>query len=115
MTLNKVTLIGRLGTDPELKATKTGKNVCMLNIGTGKGEEKTEWHRVLVWDKQAETAAKYLRKGSQVYAEGKIQTRSWEDKGQKKYSTEINASVVHFLDPATNKEQSASKYDDIEF
>ena len=114
MTLNKVTLIGRLGTEPELKCTKTGKSVCMLNIGTGKGEEKTEWHRVLLWDKQAETASKYLKKGSQVYVEGKLQTRSWEDKGQKRYSTEINGSVVHFLDSA-NKEQSESKYDDIEF
>lgn len=118
MSLNKATLIGRLGGDPELRTTKNGKNVCHLNVATGgKGDDKTEWHKVIVWDKQAENAVKYLKKGSQVYIEGRIQTRSWEDKGEKRYATEISASVLTFLDSAGDKKtpSEVKNYDDIPF
>lgn len=106
-SVNKVILIGNLGADPELKYTPSGnKAVCNLRIATsetykdksGQRQENTEWHRVNVWGDQAENCNKYLAKGRSVYIEGRIQTRSWEDKdGQKKYSTEIVADRVQFL------------------
>lgn len=104
-SVNKVILIGNLGRDPELRYTPTGSAVCTLNIATteswndsGNRQEKTEWHRVVVWNKQAENCAKYLAKGRTVFIEGKLQTRSWDDKdGQKRYSTEIVAQTVQFL------------------
>lgn len=105
-SVNKVILIGNLGKDPELKYTQSGTAVCSFNLATtekwsdqaGKAQEKTEWHRITVWKKQAENCAKYLRKGSSAYIEGRIQTRSWDDQsGQKRYSTEIVADNVKFL------------------
>ncbi len=105
-SLNRVMLIGNLGADPELKYTPSGKAVCNLSIATnevwkdkeGNKQEKVEWHRVNLWGDLAENCAKYLAKGRSVYVEGKLQTRSWEDKdGQKKYATEIVASSVIFL------------------
>lgn len=107
-SVNKVILIGNLGADPELRYTPNGNRaVCNLRVATtetykdksGAKQEKTEWHRVNVWGDQAENCNKYLAKGRSVYIEGKIETRSWDDKdGTKKYSTEIVAERVQFLD-----------------
>lgn len=105
-SVNKVILIGHLGADPEIRYTPTGAPVANLRIATneswknknGQKEERTEWHRVVAWSKLAELASQYLTKGRQVYIEGRIQTRSWDDKdGQKKYSTEIVATGIQFL------------------
>jgi single-strand DNA-binding protein len=106
--INKVILIGNLGRDPELKFTQGGTAVCNLNIATtrfytkggqgGERVEETEWHRVVVWGKDAENANKYLTKGRQVYVEGRLQTRSYEDKdGVKRYSTDVVAETVQYL------------------
>jgi single-strand DNA-binding protein len=105
-SVNKVILLGNLGQDPEIRMTQSGQQVCTLSIATsetwvkdGKREEKTEWHRTVLWGKLAELAGKYLRKGRRVYVEGKLQTRSWDDQnGQKRYSTEIVASQLVFVD-----------------
>jgi single-strand DNA-binding protein len=96
-SLNKVMLIGHLGKDPELKYTPGGAAVATFSLATnesykdkdGNQQEKTEWHRLVVWNKQAEIAAEYLKKGQQIFAEGKLQTRTWEKDGQKHYMTEI--------------------------
>lgn len=106
--VNKVIIVGRLGQDPEMKAVGQGTTVTRLNVATsenwvgkdGQKQERTEWHRVTVWGKLAEICGKYLAKGRQVYVEGRLQTRSWEDNGQKKYATEIVASTVQFLGSA---------------
>jgi single-strand DNA-binding protein len=104
--VNRVTIIGRLGKDPEVRYTQDKKAVGNFTIATsekwtgkdGKKNEKTEWHRVVVWDKQAELCAEYLSKGRQVAIEGKLQTREWTNKeGVKQYTTEIVASHVEFL------------------
>ena len=104
-SLNRVLIMGNLGQDPELRYTQNQTPVVTLNIATteswnrdGQKQEQTEWHRVIVWNKQAENCAKYLAKGRSVFVEGKLQTRSWDDKnGQKRYTTEIVASSVQFL------------------
>jgi single-strand DNA-binding protein len=105
-SVNKVTIIGNLGRDPELRFTQGGTAVCNLNIATtrvykDKSDEKveeTEWHRVTVWGKTAENCNKFLSKGKQAYVEGRLKTSSYEDKdGVKKYSTEIVADQVLFL------------------
>src|SRR5579872_7404952 len=105
-SVNKAILIGNLGADPELRYTPSGSAVTELRIATtekwtgkdGEKKEETEWHRVVVWTKQAENCAKYLKKGRPVYVEGRIRTRNWEDKeGQKRYMTEIVADKVQFL------------------
>ena len=101
-SVNKVILIGNLGQDPELRTTGSGKSVCNLSIATSNGkkgdEEVTEWHRVTVWEKQADFCNQYLSKGRQVYVEGRIQTRKYEDKeGVTKYATDIVAHTVQFL------------------
>lgn len=104
--VNKVILIGHLGADPDMRYTPSGAGVCELRVATseswkdknGQRQERTEWHRVVVWGKIAEICAKYLAKGRQVFVEGRIQTRSYDDKdGQKKYITEIIANDVQFL------------------
>ena len=104
--LNKVMIIGRLGRDPELRYTQSGMPVCNMSIATdesyvdrdGNKVEKAEWHSVVVFQKQAENCANYLGKGSMVYVEGSLQTRKWQDKqGQDRYSTEIKAQFVKFL------------------
>ena len=107
MSVNKVILLGRLGQDPELKYTPSGAAVCNFSLATteswtdknsGQKQERTEWHRVVVWGKLAELCNQYLSKGKQAFVEGRLQTRSWEDdSGQKKYATEINATTVQFL------------------
>jgi single-strand DNA-binding protein len=104
--VNKVIIVGRLGADPEMKSIGSGQNVTRLSIATseswmgkdGQKQERTEWHRVVVWGRQAENCSKHLAKGRQVYVEGRLQTRSWEDQqGQKRYATEIVANNVQFL------------------
>ena len=95
--LNKVMLIGHLSKNPELKYTPAGAAVASFSLATnesykdksGNEVSKTEWHRLVVWNKQAEIAAEYLKKGAQIFVEGKLQTRSWEKDGQKHYMTEI--------------------------
>ncbi len=110
MSINKVILVGRLGQDPELKYTPSGMAVCNFSIATsenwtdksGQKQERTEWHRIVVWGKLAEISGKYLAKGRQAYVEGQLQTRSWEAQdGQKRYTTEIVAKNVQFLGGAS--------------
>ena len=106
MYLNKVFIIGNLTRDPELKAIPSGMKVCSFSVATnrvwkdknGARQEAADYHNVVVFGRQAETAAQYLRKGSQVLVEGRMQTRSWDDKtsGEKKYRTEIVAETVQF-------------------
>jgi len=106
MSVNKVILVGRLGQDPELKYTPSGSAVCNFSLATseswsdksGQKQERTEWHRVVVWSKLAELCNQYLAKGRQAYVEGRLQTRSWDDKtGNKRYTTEVLASTIQFL------------------
>ncbi|WP_027187483.1 single-stranded DNA-binding protein [Desulfovibrio cuneatus] len=105
--LNKVMIIGRLGRDPELKYTPSGIPIANLNIATdesyvdkdGNKVDRTEWHRVVVFQRAAENCANFLGKGSLVFVEGSLQTRKWQDQqGQDRYSTEIKANRVQFLD-----------------
>jgi single-strand DNA-binding protein len=105
-SVNKVILIGNLGRDPELRYTKDGRAVANFTLATserwrdkeGAPQDRTEWHRIVVWDKQAENCAQYLQKGRSVYVEGRLQTREWEDReGQKRQTTEIVALNVTFL------------------
>ena len=105
-SVNKAILIGNLGRDPELRFTKDGRPVANFTLATnerwrdkqGNSQERTEWHRIVVWDKQAENCAQYLQKGRSAYIEGRIQTREWEDKeGNKRQTTEIVAQQVTFL------------------
>jgi len=120
--VNKVIIVGRLGQDPELKAVGNGQSVTKLNIATseqwtgkdGQKQERTEWHRVVVWGRQAETCSRHLTKGRQVYVEGRLQTRQWEDaNGQKRYTTEIVANTVQFLGAGGEKSaQGASTAED---
>ena len=107
--LNKALLIGRLGQEPEKRVTAQGASVVTLNLATtekykdkaGIQQERTEWHRVIFWNQQAEVIEKYCRKGSQLYIEGRIQTREWQDKdGNKRWTTEIVGQNFQFLDPA---------------
>jgi len=107
-TLNKVMLIGRLGADPELKYTPAGAAVLTLSVATnsswkdqdGNQQDLTEWHRVIAWRKLAEIISQYAKKGSRVYVEGKLRTRSWDDKnnGVKRYTTEIIADNIQLLE-----------------
>ncbi len=105
-SVNKVILIGNLGKDAELRYTAGGAAISNMNVATtetwndkqGQRQEKTEWHRVVLWGKQAESLQEYLTKGKQVYVEGKLQTRQWDDKdGNKRYTTEIKADRVTLL------------------
>ena len=115
--VNKVMIIGRLGADPEVKEISTGNTVTTLSVATseswndkqGQKQERTEWHRVVVWGKLAELCGKYLSKGRQLYVEGRLQTRSWEDQnGQKKYTTEVVANNVQFLSGASEQKSQSS-------
>ncbi len=97
--LNKVMLIGNLGRDPEVRSTPSGQSVASFSLATnrrwkdrdGNRQEQTEWHNIVCWGRQAEIAGQYLAKGRQIFVEGRLQTRSWDDKqsGEKKYRTEI--------------------------
>ncbi len=101
-SVNKVILIGHLGKDPEMRATAGGMQVANFSLATSERSkdktEKTEWHNIVMFDRQAEIAGQYLRKGSLVYLEGKIQTRKWQDKdGNDRYTTEIVANQMTML------------------
>ena len=106
-SLNRVQLIGNLGKDPEVKYTPQGTPVAKLTIATnerykdkeGQWQDRTEWHNVVLWQRLAEIAGEYLKKGGKVYIEGRLQTRSWDDKqtGQKKYMTEVVGSDLILL------------------
>jgi single-strand DNA-binding protein len=108
--VNKVILLGNIGADPEVRTTSGGAVVATLSIATsesftgkdGQRQERTEWHRVVLWNKLAELAQRFLAKGRKVYLEGRLQTRSWDDQqtGQKRYATEIVASQMTFVDGA---------------
>ncbi|MFQ6102769.1 MAG: single-stranded DNA-binding protein [Candidatus Glassbacteria bacterium] len=104
--LNKVMLIGNLGADPDFRATPSGTSVATFNVATtemwtnreGQQEQRTEWHRIVTWGRLAEVSRDYLKKGKQVYIEGRLQTRSWEDRdGQKRYTTEVVANQMLML------------------
>ena len=107
MSVNKVILVGHLGKDPEVRFTNTGSAVANFSMATsdvwndrdGKRQERTEWHNIVVWGKQGELCGQYLAKGRQVYVEGSIRTRSFDDKttGAKRYVTEIVAQRIQFL------------------
>ena len=105
-SVNKVILVGNLGRDAELRYTPGGAPVATINMATtevwndksGQKQEKTEWHRVILWGKTAESLSEYLTKGKQIYVEGRLQTREWNDKeGNKRYTTEIRGDRVVLL------------------
>ena len=105
-SVNKVILVGNLGRDAELRYTPGGAAVATLNMATtevwndkqGQRQEKTEWHRIILWGKQAESLQEYLTKGKQIYVEGRLQTRQWDDKdGNKRYTTEVKADRITLL------------------
>ncbi len=105
-SVNKVILVGNLGRDVELRYTPGGAAVSTLSLATtdvwtdkgGQRQEKTEWHRIVLWGKSAESLAEYLVKGRQIYVEGRLQTRQWDDKdGNKRYTTEIRADRIVLL------------------
>ncbi len=107
--VNKAILIGHLGKDPDVRKTPNGTSVATFSLATseryndrnGQRQDKTEWHNVVAWGKLADLVGQYLAKGKSVYIEGKITTRSWDDReGNKKYTTEIVASTIQFLSPA---------------
>ena len=117
--INKVILVGNLGADPETKYMPSGDAITNLRIATsdtwtdknsGQKQERTEWHRVVMFKKLAEIAAEYLRKGSQVYIEGSLRTRKWQDKeGRDQYTTEIVASDMQMLGKGSGGEAPASR------
>lgn len=113
--VNKVLLLGRLGADPEVRYTPSGAAVANFNLATneswtdkeGQKQERTEWHRIVVWGKLGELCGQYLTKGRQAFVEGRIQTRDWTDKeGNKRYTTEIIAQNVQFLGGPGDRAQS---------
>ena len=119
--LNKVMLIGRLGKDPDIRYASSGTAVCNFSVATsrswkdkdGNKKEEVEWHNVVAFDKLAENCAEYLKKGSQVYIEGRIKTEKYDDKeGVTRYATKINAHTVQFLDGKKQEAQATSQAPD---
>lgn len=117
-SINKAIIIGNLGNDPEIRYSSGGDAIANMNIATtdsrkdknGNKQEKTEWHRVVIFGKLAEICGEYLKKGSQVYIEGKLQTRKWTDKSDiERYTTEIVADRMQML--GGNKRSEANKFD----
>jgi len=118
-SVNKVILVGNLGKDAELRYTPGGAAVATVRLATterykdkdGQWQEQTEWHTVVVWGKTAESLAEYLRKGKQIYVEGRLQTRSWDDKdGKKRYATEVRSDRIVLLggrDPGVGRDEPA--------
>ncbi len=117
MDLNKVQIIGRLTRDPEVRTTPTGKNICAFGVATGytwtdqqgQKKEQTEFHNVIAWGKLGDIIAQYMKKGRQIYIEGRLQTTSWDDKtsGQKRYRTEIVAENMIMLGGKPGETSSA--------
>ena len=106
-SVNKVLLVGNLGRDAEVKVTASGQSVASFSIATtetwtkdGEKKEKTEWHRIVLWGRQADTLQPYLTKGKQIYVEGRLETRNWEKDGQKHYTTEVKADRIVLLGSA---------------
>jgi len=120
-SVNKALIIGNLGQDPEIKYTQSGSPVANLSVATserwkdkntGEQKEQTEWHRVVVFGRLAEIAEQYLKKGSKIFIEGKIQTRDWEDAdGNKKYTTEVVAREMTMLDSKASMSSDAPSSD----
>jgi single-strand DNA-binding protein len=118
MDLNKVQIIGRLTSDPEIRTTPTGKNLCSFGVATGftwtdqsgQKKEQTEFHNVIAWGKLGDIIGQYMKKGRQIYIEGRLQTTSWDDKtsGQKRYKTEIIAENMIMLGSKPGESSSAS-------
>jgi single-strand DNA-binding protein len=119
-SVNKVILVGNLGKDAELRYTPGGTAVATLRLATtdrfkdkdGQWKDQTEWHTVVIWDKTAESLAEYLRKGKQIYVEGRLQTRSWDDReGKKRYTTEVRGDRIVLLGgrgPQAEREEPAA-------
>lgn len=116
-SVNRVMLLGRLGADPELKTTSNGKQVASFRLATdesytdtaGVRQERTEWHRVVAWQRTAEVVHEYLAKGRQVVVEGRLQTRKWQDQeGRDRYATEVVATRVVFLDGKREEQREAA-------
>lgn len=117
-SLNRVTIMGNLGQDPELRYTQNQTPVCTFSVATtdyrtgqdGQKLETTEWHRIVVWGRMGENCSKYLAKGRSVLVEGRLQTRNWEDKsGQKRYVTEIIAQNVQFVGGASRGDRAGAQ------
>jgi single-strand DNA-binding protein len=120
-SLNKVMLIGNLGKDPEVRYTASGATVASFSIATsdrvknksGEWEDRTEWHNIVLWNKQAEVAKEYLTKGKTVYIEGRLQTRKWQDRdGKDRWSTEIVGDRMQMLGPKGEGSGRPSRQDD---
>ena len=116
-SINKAILIGNLGSDPEVRYTPSGSSVANFTLATneqwtdknGEKQERTEWHRIVAWGRLGEICGEYLRKGSPIYIEGRIQTRSWEDRdGNKRYTTEIVAQSMQMLGSASREAKARS-------
>ncbi len=117
--LNKVQIIGNLGKDPEMKYTPSGKAITTFSVAVNRSyktlegdlKEETEWVRIVAWDKLAETCNQYLRKGSKIYIEGRLQTRTWKDNnGQDRYMTEVNAFEMLMLDGRQSGGEHGGEY-----
>jgi len=118
-TVNKVIILGRLGQDPDTRTTASGTQVVNLNVATteagpkdqqGDRTEATEWHRIVLFGRTAEIASQYLSKGSQVYIEGRLQTRKWQDQnGQDRYSTEIVGNEMQFIGGKSDGQQGGNQ------
>ena len=117
--INKVILVGNLGADPETRYTASGAAITNIRIATteawkdkqsGEQQERTEWHRVVFFNRLAEIVGEYVRKGSKLYIEGRLQTRSWEQDGVKRYTTEIVANEMQMLDSRGSSASSDSDY-----
>lgn len=120
--INKVILVGNLGQDPETRHTNGGNSVTTLRLATtekykdrdGAMQERTEWHTVIVWGKQGEACGKHLTKGRQVYVEGRLTTRKWQDKeGKDRYTTEVIGDNVRFLGGSPGEKREAAPADDL--
>ena len=125
-SVNKVILVGNLGRDPEVRYSPDGAAICNVSIATtsqwkdkasGERREETEWHRVVFYNRLAEIAGEYLKKGRSVYVEGRLKTRKWQDKetGADRYSTEIIVREVGFLEPKDGQPESAVAEDEIPY
>lgn len=117
-SINMVIVQGRLGGDPEVRYTAGGAAACTLNVATserwtdknsGEKKEKTEWHRVVLWNKAAEVVGEYMRKGDEIMVQGQLQTREWEQEGVKRYTTEIRANSFQFGEKGPNSKQQGAQ------